>query len=34
MQKKLCMYGESIMTNRIYQKWFAKFFGTIDIFDK
>ena len=32
MQKKICaVYGEGAVTDRTCQKWFAKFFGTIDI---
>ena len=34
-QKKFCaVYGESAVTDRTCQKWFAKFLGTIDIFAK
>ena len=28
------MYGVGAMIDRMYQKWFAKFLGTIDILDK
>ena len=32
IQIKICaVYREGAMTNRTCQKWFAKFFGTIDI---
>ena len=32
MQKKSCaVYGEDTVTDRMCQKWFAKFHGTIDI---
>ena len=34
-QKKFCaVYGESAVTDRTCQKWFAKFLGTIDVFAK
>ena len=34
-KKKICVvYGESAMTDRTCQKWFAKFLGTIDILVK
>ena len=30
-QKKICaVYGEGAVTDQMYQKWFAKFLGTID----
>ena len=33
LQEKMCaMYGEGAVTDRMCQKWFAKFLGTIDIF--
>ena len=28
------MYGEDAVTDRMCQKWFAKFLGTIDILTK
>ena len=28
------MYGVGAMIDRMYQKWFAKFLGTIDVFAK
>ena len=32
MQKKICaVYGECVVTDRMCQKWFAKFLGTIDV---
>ena len=35
MQKRICaVYGEGAVTDPTYQKWFAKFLGTIDIFAK
>ena len=35
MQKKICaVCGESAVTDRMRQKWFAKFLGTIDILAK
>ena len=35
MQKKICaVYGECVVTDRMCQKWFAKFLGTIDILAK
>ena len=34
-QKKICaVYGEGAVTDRTYQKWFAKFLGTTDILAK
>ena len=34
-KKKICaVYGECAVTDRMCQKWFVKFFGTIDILDK
>ena len=34
-QRKICtVYGEVAMTDRMCQKWFAKFLGTIDILAK
>ena len=33
-QKKICIaYGEGTVTDQMCQKWFAKFLGTIDIFN-
>ena len=35
MQKKICaVYGGSVVTDQKCQKWFAKFFVTIDILAK
>ena len=35
MQKKICaVYGECVVTDRMCQKWFAKFLGTVDILAK
>ena len=35
MQKKICaVYREDAVTDRMCQKWFAKFLGTIDILAK
>ena len=35
MHKKICaVYGESAVTGRMSQKWFAKFFGSVDILAK
>ena len=35
MQKQTCaVYGEGAVTDRTCQKWFAKFFGTIDVLAK
>ena len=35
MQEKICaVYGEGAMTDRMCQKWFAKFLGAIDIVAK
>ena len=35
MQNKICaVYGEGAVTDQMYQKWFAKFLGTIEIFAK
>ena len=32
MQEKICaVYGEGAVSDRTYQKWFAKFLGTVDI---
>ena len=32
---KFCaMYGEGSVTDQMFQKWFAKFLGTIDILAK
>ena len=32
MQEKICaVYGEDAVTDRLCQKWFVKFLGTIDI---
>ena len=34
-KKEICAaYGEGAVTNRRFQKWFAKFLGTIDILAK
>ena len=34
-QEKICaVYGEGAVTDRMFQKWFVKFLGTIDILDK
>ena len=34
-QKKICaVYGEGTVTDQAYQKWFAKFLGTIVILAK
>ena len=34
-QKKVCaVYGEGAVTDRMCQKWFAKFLGTTDILAK
>ena len=34
-QKKICsVYGEGDVTDRMCQKWFVKFLGTIDILAK
>ena len=34
-KKKMCaMYGEGAVTDRMCQKWFAKFLGPIDILAK
>ena len=34
-QRKICtVYGEVAMTDRMCQKWFANFLGTIDILAK
>ena len=33
--KKICVvYGAGAVTDRMHQKWFAKFLGTIDILAK
>ena len=35
MQTKICaVYGEGAVTNRMCQKWFARFLGTVDILSK
>ena len=35
MQKKICaVYGEGAVTDQMCQKWFVKFFGTIDTLAK
>ena len=35
MQKKIyAVYGEVAVTDRICQKWFVKFLGTVDILAK
>ena len=35
MQRKMCtVYGEGAVINRMCQKWFAKFLGTVDILAK
>ena len=35
MQKKICaVYGEGAVTDRMCQKWFVKFLGSIDILAK
>ena len=35
IQKKICaVYGKGAVTDRMCQKWFAKFLGTIDILAK
>ena len=34
-QKKICaVYGEGAVTDQTCQKWFVKFFGTVDILGK
>ena len=34
-KKKICaVYGEAAVTDQMYQKWFAKFLGTVDILAK
>ena len=34
-QKKISApYGKGVVTDRMYQKWFAKYLGTIDIMTK
>ena len=33
-QKICAVYGEDAVTDRMCQKWFAKFLGTIDILAK
>ena len=35
MQKQICaVYGEGAVTDQTCQKWFVKFFGTVDILGK
>ena len=35
MQKKICaVYGKDAVIDQTFQKWFAKFLGTIDILGK
>ena len=34
-EKKICaVYGKSVVVDRMCQKWFVKFLGTIDILGK